>query len=157
MFYQRIWALNHERNIGIVKVIFSNLNKVIKNKKMSLVTKKGFLNYYVIYMLLYNSECQKMPSLRSLEARIIGLGRSTFICTVGVSKEVFRKQKEKISHNQNEPKYQTYITRKEYLQNLTITGHCEVKTDIGKQQASSLTSFNVGTLDGQYDRKYRHY
>ena len=139
-----------KRRIGIVKDTFKKLEKVLKNCKLPMDTKKRVLDCYVNSILLYGSECWTISTtIKKLEAtemlfyrRIMRISWTDHL----TNEEVLRKAKTERSLIKTIRKRQLqflgHIMRKERLENLMLTGYTDGKRDKGRQRQTYLGSLS---------------
>ena len=152
-----------KKRIGMAKDTFQELEKVLRNHKLVMETKKKVLDAYVMSILMYGSECWTIsPQMRQrLEATEIWFYRRMLRISwterksndeelrmasaeTNLLKNIRKRQLEFLSH----------ILRKEGLENLCLTERIEGRRARGKQHSTYLDSL-VNWMKNQVSARER--
>ncbi|MCH9665805.1 MAG: hypothetical protein K0U41_08180 [Gammaproteobacteria bacterium] len=145
------------RRIGIAKDSFQKLNKILKDRKLTMGTKIRVLDCYVLSILLYGSECWTIspPMKQKLEAvemwfyrRMLRISWTDHATNEEVLRRAGTKRKLINKIRKRQLQFLGHIMRKGKLENLSLTGKIEGKRSRGRQRLTFLKSVSNWIAEG---------
>jgi hypothetical protein len=159
------WDVEIKRRIGMAKNTFYKLEKVLRNRKMLMSTKKRVLDSYVMSVLLYGSECWTIsPTMKKrLEAvemwfyrRMLRISWTEHATNEEVLTRANAKRGLMNIIRERQLKFLGHVMRKEGLENLILTGHIEGKKSRGRQRLMFLQSLNNWMVEQVAEREKKN-
>ncbi len=136
-----------KKRIALAKDTFQKLEKVLKNRTLTIVTKKRVLNSYVLSVLLYGSECWTISSQMRmrLEAtemwfyrRMLKISWTEYKSNEEIMRMADAERNIMKTIGRRQLKFLGHVLRKEGLENLCLTGKIEGQRARGKQRTKYL-------------------
>ena len=152
----------NKKRIGMAKDTFQKLEKILRNHKLAMETKKRVLDAHVMSILMYGSECWTIsPQMRQRREadekwfywrmlRISWIEHKS-------NEEVLRMasaERNLLKNIRRQLEFLHHILRKEGLENLCLTGRIEGRRARGKQRSTYLDSL-VNWMKNQVSARER--
>ena len=139
------------RRIGMTKVAFHKMKKLLCNSKLAMKTKLRVLECYVIPILIYSSECWTISDnmKKKVEAtelwflrRMLKIPWTSYTNNEEVLKRSGTQRKLLCTIRKRQLEFFGHVMRKEEIENLVVTGKINGKRDRGRQRVTFVKSLS---------------
>ena len=138
-----------KRRIAVAKSTFSKLDKVLRNRSLSMKVRLRVLDCYVYPVLMYGSEAWSITSdiKRHLEScemwflrKMMKIPWTDKVCNEGVLSRAQVKRKLMKDIRVRQLNFLGHIIRRDGLENLAVTGRIEGKKSGGRRRVTWMSS-----------------